>query len=162
MTKEEAIEVLEKMKYPYKGNKYRMMISNVARDNEAIEMAIQALSQEPQEWSEMLVLCDNCGHAIHVKNEDTKEVQKEQVDEKWFIKGGTINLSDTVRSENLCDHCKHFEKCERDEREFWQTGEWIESDSDDPCWYMCSECHRRVDNKEKFCPSCGARIRGAE
>ena len=43
MTKEEAIEVLEKMKYPYKGNKYRMMISNVVRDNEAIDMAIQAL-----------------------------------------------------------------------------------------------------------------------
>ena len=47
MTRAEAIKTLEKMKYPYKGNKYRMMISNVNLDNEALKMAIKALSQEP-------------------------------------------------------------------------------------------------------------------
>lgn len=66
--------------------------------------------------------------------------------------------AERIEQENLCDHCKHFERCEHDERKFWQTGEWIESDSDDPCWYMCSKCHRQSDNKEKFCPSCGARM----
>ena len=24
------------------------------------------------DWNEMLVICDNCGHAIHVKREDAK------------------------------------------------------------------------------------------
>ena len=47
MTKEEAIKVLNKMKYPYNCKARKLIISNVERDNEAINMAIQALSQEP-------------------------------------------------------------------------------------------------------------------
>lgn len=43
MTREEAIKVLQRMKYPYKCNKRKMIISNVDRDNEALDMAIQAL-----------------------------------------------------------------------------------------------------------------------
>ena len=33
-------------------------------DREAMEMASSALESE---WEEMIVICDNCGHAIHVK-----------------------------------------------------------------------------------------------
>lgn len=44
MSREEAIKVLQRMKYPYKCNKRKMIISNVDRDNEALEMAIQALN----------------------------------------------------------------------------------------------------------------------
>ncbi len=36
-----------------------------------------------------------------------------------------------------------------------KTGHWIETDSDDSCWYMCSECHRRTDDKSDYCPNCG-------
>lgn len=55
MTREEAIKVLQRMKYPYKCNKRKMIISNVDRDNEALDMAISALSQEP--------ICDrDCEH----------------------------------------------------------------------------------------------------
>ena len=43
MTKEEAIEVLGKMKYPQKVNKNGFIISNVNIENEALDMAIQAL-----------------------------------------------------------------------------------------------------------------------
>ena len=50
MTKEEAIEVLGKMKYPQKVNKNGFIISNVNIENEALEMAIQALSQEPCDY----------------------------------------------------------------------------------------------------------------
>ena len=46
MTREEAIKVLQRMKYPYKCNKRKMIISNVDRDNEALEMAISALEQQ--------------------------------------------------------------------------------------------------------------------
>jgi len=46
--------------------------------HEAIEVVLElpSVTVHPQEWSEMLVLCDNCGHAIHVKNEDAKEVRQ--------------------------------------------------------------------------------------
>lgn len=47
MTREESIEVLEKMKYPQKVNKNGFVISNVNIENEALDMAIRALSQEP-------------------------------------------------------------------------------------------------------------------
>lgn len=43
-----------------------------------------------------------------------------------------------------------------------KTGYWIELDSDDPYQYMCSECHRRVDDKESYCPSCGAIMQESE
>ena len=39
-----------------------------------------------------------------------------------------------------------------------QTGRWIETDGDDSCWYMCSECNRRTDDKSDYCPNCGARM----
>lgn len=45
MTKEEAIKVLKRMKYPYNCKARKLYISNVERDNEALDMAIQALSQ---------------------------------------------------------------------------------------------------------------------
>ena len=40
-----------------------------------------------------------------------------------------------------------------------KTGKWMETDSADPYWYMCSECHRRVDDKESYCHSCGAKMK---
>ena len=38
-------------------------------------------SAEPG-WSELLVICDNCGHAIHVKEEDTKP--KPMINKEWL------------------------------------------------------------------------------
>ena len=48
--------------------------------------------------------------------------------------------------------------CERHKEP--KTGRWIETDSHDPCWYICSECHRRMDDKSDYCPSCGASMKG--
>jgi hypothetical protein len=39
-----------------------------------------------------------------------------------------------------------------------KTGHWIITDSNDPFLYMCSECHRRMDDKEPYCPSCGIKM----
>lgn len=44
MTRAEAIEVLEKMKYPQKVNKNGFIISNVNIENEALEMAISDMT----------------------------------------------------------------------------------------------------------------------
>ena len=49
MTREEAIKVLNKLKYPYNCKARKLIISNVERENEALEMAIKALSQEPSD-----------------------------------------------------------------------------------------------------------------
>ena len=40
-----------------------------------------------------------------------------------------------------------------------KTGKWMETDSADPYWYMCSECHRRLSAQEAYCPSCGAKMK---
>lgn len=53
MTREESIKVLQRMKYPYKCNKRKMIISNVDRDNEALEMAINALEELPKRRKEV-------------------------------------------------------------------------------------------------------------
>lgn len=43
-----------------------------------------------------------------------------------------------------------------------KTGHWIKLEGSDPYYYMCSECHRRVDEKLAYCPSCWARMGGAD
>ena len=39
-----------------------------------------------------------------------------------------------------------------------KTGHWIETDKNDPCWYMCSKCHWRSDLMTNFCAYCGAKM----
>lgn len=41
-------------------------------------------------------------------------------------------------------------------------GWWIETESDEPCFYRCSECKRMVDEDFRFCPNCGADMRGEQ
>ena len=77
---------------------------------EAFEMAIKALEQpdltadqihtmkeqeymrgyedgrkvERESWDEILVMCDNCGHAIHVKHEDVRKQKPSEVGEQMI------------------------------------------------------------------------------
>ena len=37
-----------------------------------------------------------------------------------------------------------------------KTGKWIETDSNEPCWFKCDQCGRLSDIKEIYCPTCGA------
>ena len=65
MTREEAIAILTE----YRKRLINSVSNQLDKDIEAFDMAIKALEGQ---YSEMLVLCDNCGHAIHVKFEEER------------------------------------------------------------------------------------------
>lgn len=46
MTREEALEILKGMKYPYNYKNNKMIISNLNEETEALEMAISALDNK--------------------------------------------------------------------------------------------------------------------
>lgn len=39
-----------------------------------------------------------------------------------------------------------------------KRGEWLDAREEDPCWYICSECKRMVDDDSNYCPDCGAKM----
>ena len=39
-----------------------------------------------------------------------------------------------------------------------KRGYWLDAREEDPCWYICSECKRMVDDDSNYCPNCGARM----
>ena len=39
-----------------------------------------------------------------------------------------------------------------------RRGRWIETTTEDPCYYRCSECGRQTDDEYNYCPNCGARM----
>lgn len=41
-------------------------------------------------------------------------------------------------------------------------GRWMPTEPDEPCFYQCSICRRMNDDKDNFCPNCGADMRGTE
>ena len=43
-----------------------------------------------------------------------------------------------------------------------RTGRWMATEADEPCFYRCSECGRMIDERENFCPDCGAKMEGTE
>ena len=63
MTNQEAAEMIRndmKLHHDSLSGEYR----------KALSMSISALESE---WEEMIVICDSCGHAIHVKRRATNE-----------------------------------------------------------------------------------------
>jgi len=103
VTREEAIEVLGKMKYPQKVNKNGFIISNVNIENEALEMAIKALSQEP---------CDRIeygtdGNAYKLWMSNGKEFEQEptvtSTDEPMTMVYPTIVCDDAISREAVLD-----------------------------------------------------------
>ena len=47
-----------------------------------------------------------------------------------------------------------------DELKERKTGRWMATEADEPCFYRCSECGRLIDERENYCPNCGARMKG--
>lgn len=43
-----------------------------------------------------------------------------------------------------------------------RRGRWIETDSEEPCFYYCSECKTEADDETRYCPNCGAKMDGGE
>ena len=115
--------------------------------------------------------CDDCLH---------KEVCGEEGvgDESMtFCRDKVISCEDTISRQAVLDiQAKYAEHIGA--TKFWQmrddinalssvnpqpkTGIWMETDSADPYWYMCSECHRRLFEQEAYCPSCGAIMQESE
>ena len=117
MTREESIKVLQRMKYPYKCNKRKMIISNVDRDNEALDMAIQALSQEPQ-CTEHPCLGTLCRYYKEPCDDAISRILKRM----WNCRGKHTTSIDKVAMEQIirdelsvtqksgkCKNCKYFE-----------------------------------------------------
>lgn len=167
MTREEAIEVLDKMKYPQKVNKNGFIISNVNIENEALEMAIKALSQEPY-------ICDTCEHKEDswdtepcdgcCKNnsgyEPTDAISRDAV---W----GIIMRSDFVDRFTYLEFTKKLDALPNVTVTPQKSGKWIEKDGfDGDVYYDCSECGESWttiegtpwDNEWDYCPSCGAKM----
>ena len=166
MTRGEAIEVLEKMKYPQKVNKNGFVISNVNIENEALEMAIKALSQEPcddaisrdfQIGDEVRIIgsdpiYDDCdvGWVIRNASEKVKTMYvmrndgsaEEEAKAEWY-KTGRHNavLAEVVKALPSVTQ---------------KSGKWIRCDILQE--YKCSECRMCFKNKTKFCQNCGAKM----
>ena len=79
--------------------------------------------------------------------------------------------------QQTCDNCKFNEETDgmncyecvngiSDNFEALQQepkrGYWLEAREEDPCWYICSECGRMVDDDSDYCPNCGARMESDE
>ena len=133
MTREEAIEVLDKMKYPKKVNKNGFVISNVNIENEAIDMAINALSKTPcdiSEYDKDHIWYKGCQYIslrrfLEVKAEAEKGVEQmgfstgfekcrtckygEIYNDLWckchdpLLNGAMVKMTDQCRSEEIID-----------------------------------------------------------
>ena len=103
MTREEATEALL-MLLRYEDDPVKYL---------ALKMVIKALEQ-PEQWDEMLVMCDNCGHAIHVKRDDVRQPEpcEDAVSRNAIIR--KLNTMDRYVSDELtfCDTDKKFPKNE--------------------------------------------------
>ena len=151
MTRAEAIKVLKRMKYPYNCNKRKMIISDVNRDNEALDMAIQALSQEP---------CDDAISREYLK----KIAQSEGA-------YGYVSAHDIATAPSVTQKSDKYRKEAKRWKNKWlksqKSGKWIikERYYHDTVTAECSECHREVEIPTcmeelmyDFCPMCGAKM----
>lgn len=43
-----------------------------------------------------------------------------------------------------------------------KRGRWIEASAEEAFYYICSECGRRHDFEDPFCPNCGAKMQEDE
>ena len=50
-----------------------------------VKNAIEMLPSAQPDWNEIMVICDNCGHAIHAKREDCKVSAQQEATEKQVI-----------------------------------------------------------------------------
>ena len=78
------------------------------------------------------------------------------------LNGTSLNgFKNAPTIELRCENCEAFNKTRllipQPER---KTGRWMATEADEPCFYRCSECGRLIDERENYCPNCGARMEG--
>lgn len=137
MTREEAIEVLDKFAH-HSHSEVIEYPREVAI--EALEMAIKALEYPEQN----VVAVVPCGDTV-----SREAVKKLHCD---------ICMDNNIcyRNKENCEDLKLFDKLPSVQPER-QKGEWIILDV-----YDCSICHCKSSILSNFCPNCGADMRGGE
>lgn len=118
----------------------------------------------------MLVMCDNCGHAIHVKNEDYEQEPCDAVSRgavcdyiAEFVNNEFSTQAECEMVDAMIEGIQHLPSVTQ------KLGKWIKSrDSYGNNHFTCPFCDhdiatRNADNwDDNYCSNCGARMRGAE
>lgn len=164
MTREEALQILD-------------TIPTISEQVDALEMAIQALSQEP---------CSNCCNGNQI--EKAKLCQKSYLagmEHKQAEANNALNMCDDAISREavkkwICKTCPDDAECQRDcdvikgidalPSVTQKAGKWIEhpeietSTPEYLMFYECSECGDKQCfcksdiHKKRFCNNCGAKM----
>ena len=101
-------------------------------------------------------------NSIRPDCENCKKVTKAYFDGQYYADSLEVEEQEpktdeeNIYREREQAYMQGYEDASKKYRQEPKTGHWIETDSDDACWYMCSECHRRTDDKSDYCPNCGA------
>ena len=170
MTREEAIEFLQTDISRLGKSKWENF------HKEALEMAIDALQQEPCEdmsyelWKESYEVLKErmdrltlCGDAISRKAllDDLYGRDYTKFTHRDFV--ALVQYQDTVQPKQIVINGDMSANNTKEMIQIRQkTGHWIDCYEREP-WYRCSECKERIfGSYRKFCPNCGAKIEGGK
>jgi hypothetical protein len=126
MTREEAVKAIKSHCY---------FANLVPVGKEALDMAIEALEQEP------------CEDAIS---------RKAMLEYQQYLHGKMPN----EENYKLWEFIKELPSVTPKQK----TGKWNVLGYDDPSvrMYKCSECHMKITLKFNYCPNCGAKMEGGK
>ena len=119
-----------------------------ARDFEALEMAIQALSQDP--------CTDAVSRAELLKAIDTWD-KFGYTETGCFVREPKGDYVAYIHYDDVIKCIKGMPPVTPQPK----TGHWIRQDNTKESlygWYFCSECNSVIGDKTKFCSNCGARM----
>ena len=161
MTREEAIEKLEIMRQKVDEETYRALI-----------LAIKALEQENEKMSDE-EMCDTYTEGYFKGYDDGLERKLEEPCEDAISREAVLNTlgnMDKALDENrtVKEYKALLKECYKELPSVTQkSGKWIRRENvtsiDNVRWaYECSKCGYEMRSMTRYCPSCGADMRGAE
>ena len=184
MTKEEAIS-----EWIFRSNHIKKWLDEHGEEPsirhyvELIDMAIDALkiTQDTQESTQDLISRQDAidgFYNVKVNAEDCTEYDIGYNDgiDYAISKLSAMPSAEPKEKRTLTEEDYHYcEDCNACEVCSWyphygcefkiaepKTGKWVRHELWDAPWYTCSECDFHGRNDYKFCPNCGARMRGEE
>lgn len=128
---------------------------------EVAEAVVKKMARPEPQREEMLVICDNCGHAIHVKGDIRKpDVLDTNVGEMIYRQAAIEAVSEACfELRGVFGRCEDALKALPSAQP--KTGKWI----DVPHTFLskCSACEWLNDIYDfDYCPNCGADMRGED